>query len=127
MLVQNSLTEQFLAADKIVIANALWNLNIPTKLKAWFDTVNVAGKTFRYTENGPEGLVTGKKALHIQSNGGVYNGQDFASQYVKGILNFVGINQVDQLFIEGIDYDPDRADELMQNALDKAAALGKSF
>ena len=123
----NELTDQFLAADKIVIANALWNLNIPTKLKAWFDTVNVAGKTFRYTENGPEGLVTGKKALHIQSNGGVYNGQDFASQYVKGILNFVGIDQVDQLFIEGIDYDPDRADELMQNALDKAAALGKSF
>ncbi len=71
--------------------------------------------------------MTGKKALHIQSNGGVYNGQDFASQYVKGILNFVGIDQVDQLFIEGIDYDPDRADELMQNALDKAAALGKSF
>ncbi len=58
----NELTEQFLAADKIVIANALWNLNIPTKLKAWFDTVNVAGKTFRYTENGPEGLVTGKKS-----------------------------------------------------------------
>lgn len=123
----NELTEQFLAADKIVIANVLWNLNIPTKLKAWFDTVNVAGKTFRYTENGPEGLVTGKKALHIQSNGGVYNGQDFASQYVKGILNFVGIDQVEQLFIEGIDYDPDRADELMQNALDKATALGKSF
>ena len=75
----NELTEQFLAADKIVIANALWNLNIPTKLKAWFDTVNV------------------------------------------------GIDQVEQLFIEGIDYDPDRADELMQNALDKATALGKSF
>ena len=100
----NELTDQFLASDKIVIANALWNLNIPTKLKAWFDTVNVAGKTFRYTENGPEGLVSGKKALHIQSNGGVYNGQDFASQYVKGILYFVGIDQVDQLFIEGIDY-----------------------
>ena len=62
----NELTDQFLAADKIVIANALWNLNIPTKLKAWFDTVNVAGKTFRYTENGPEGLVTGKK--HCTSN-----------------------------------------------------------
>ena len=107
----NELTDQFLAADKIVIANALWNLNIPTKLKAWFDTVNVAGKTFRYTENGPEG----------------YNGQDFASQYVKGILNFVGIDQVDQLFIEGIDYTPDRAEELMQSALDKAAAFGQTF
>lgn len=123
----NELTDQFLAADKIVIANALWNLNIPTKLKAWFDTVNVAGKTFRYTENGPEGLVSGKKALHIQSNGGIYNGQDFASQYVKGILNFVGVDQVDQLFIEGIDYTPDRAEELMQSALDKAAAFGQTF
>lgn len=123
----NELTEQFLAADKIVIANALWNLNIPTKLKAWFDTVNVAGKTFKYTENGPVGLVTGKKALHIQSNGGIYNGQDFTSQYVKAILNFVGIEQVDQLFIEGIDYTPDRAEELMQAALDKAAAFGKDF
>lgn len=123
----NELTDQFLTSDKIVIANALWNLNIPTKLKAWFDTVNVAGKTFRYTENGPEGLVSGKKALHIQSNGGVYNGQDFASQYVKGILNFVGIDQVDQLFIEGIDYAPDRAEELMQSALDKATEFGKTF
>ncbi|MEC3941791.1 NAD(P)H-dependent oxidoreductase [Enterococcus mundtii] len=123
----NELTEQFLAADKIVIANALWNLNIPTKLKAWFDTVNVAGKTFKYTENGPVGLVTGKKALHIQSNGGIYNGQDFASQYVKAILNFVGIEQVDQLFIEGIDYTLDRAEELMQAALDKATAFGKDF
>ncbi|MGN8982226.1 NAD(P)H-dependent oxidoreductase [Enterococcus villorum] len=123
----NELTDQFLASDKIVIANALWNLNIPTKLKAWFDTVNVAGKTFRYTENGPEGLVSGKKALHIQSNDGIYNGQDFASQYVKGILNFVGVDQVDQLFIEGIDYTPDRAEELMQSALDKAADFGKTF
>lgn len=65
--------------------------------------------------------------MHIQSNGGIYNGQDFASQYVKGILNFVGIDQVDQLFIEGIDYTPDRAEELMQSALDKAAAFGQTF
>ncbi|MEY8445492.1 FMN-dependent NADH-azoreductase [Enterococcus ratti] len=123
----NELTDQFLASDKIVIANALWNLNIPTKLKAWFDTVNVAGKTFRYTDQGPKGLVSGKKALHIQSNGGIYNGQDFASQYVKEILNFVGIDQVEQLFIEGIDYAPDRAEELMQAVLDKATELGKNF
>ncbi|MFV0560631.1 MAG: FMN-dependent NADH-azoreductase [Enterococcus sp.] len=123
----NELTDQFLATDKLVIANALWNLNIPTRLKAWFDTVNVAGKTFRYTANGPEGLVTNKKALHIQSSGGVYEGKDFASQYVKGILNFIGVNEVDQLFIEGIDYAPDREEELMQAALDEAANLGKVF
>lgn len=123
----NELTEQFLQADKVVIANALWNLNIPTRLKAWFDTVNVAGKTFRYTENGPEGLAQGKKALHIQSNGGVYEGQDFASQYVKGILNFIGVEEVDQLFIEGIDHTPDRAEELLGAALAKADEYGKTF
>ncbi len=59
------LTDQFLAADKVVIANPLWNLQIPTRLKAWVDTINVAGKTFKYTAEGPVGLATGKKVLHI--------------------------------------------------------------
>lgn len=55
------LTDQFLAADKIVIANPLWNLSMPTRLKAWIDTINVAGKTFKYTAEGPVGLAGGKK------------------------------------------------------------------
>ncbi|MTD38088.1 FMN-dependent NADH-azoreductase [Erwinia sp. CPCC 100877] len=123
----NDLTEQFLASDKVVIANALWNLNVPTRLKAWIDTINVAGKTFKYTEEGPKPLTNGKKALHIQSNGGFYEGNDFASQYVKGILNFIGVDQVDQLFIEGIDHHPEKAEELLGAALDKATELGKAF
>jgi FMN-dependent NADH-azoreductase len=123
----NELTEQFLASDKVVIANALWNLNVPTRLKAWIDTINVAGKTFKYTEEGPKPLTNGKKALHIQSNGGFYEGKDFASQYVKGILNFIGVDQVDQLFIEGIDHYPEKAEELLGTALDKATELGKTF
>ncbi|GGC78590.1 FMN-dependent NADH-azoreductase [Enterococcus wangshanyuanii] len=123
----NELTDQFLAADKVVIANALWNLNVPTRLKAWVDTINVAGKTFKYTEEGPKPLTEGKKALHIQSNGGFYEGQDFASQYVKGILNFIGVSQVDQLFIEGIDHFPDRAEELLDTAMNQATTLGKTF
>lgn len=123
----NDLTEQFLGSDKVVIANALWNLNVPTRLKAWIDTINVAGKTFKYTEEGPKGLAEGKTVLHIQSNGGVYEGNDFSSQYVKGILNFIGISDVQQLFIEGIDYAPERSEELMNDALRKAAELGKNF
>ncbi|MBP1045133.1 FMN-dependent NADH-azoreductase [Enterococcus sp. BWM-S5] len=123
----NDLTEQFLGSDKVVIANALWNLNVPTRLKAWIDTINVAGKTFKYTEEGPKGLAEGKTVLHIQSNGGVYEGNDFSSQYVKGILNFIGISDVQQLFIEGIDYAPERSEELMNDALQKAAELGKNF
>ncbi|MGX7244786.1 FMN-dependent NADH-azoreductase [Enterococcus quebecensis] len=123
----NELSDQFLSADKVVIANALWNLNVPTRLKAWIDTINVAGKTFKYTEEGPKGLTTGKKALHIQSNGGFYEGQDFASQYVKGILNFIGVSEIDQLFIEGIDHHPEKAEELLAAAMDQAATIGKRF
>ncbi|MBO0447035.1 FMN-dependent NADH-azoreductase [Enterococcus ureilyticus] len=123
----NELTDQFLGADKVVIANALWNLNVPTRLKAWVDTINVAGKTFKYTDEGPKPLTNGKKALHIQSNGGFYEGQDFASQYVKGILNFIGVEKVEQLFIEGIDHHPEKAEELLGAAMDQATTLGKTF
>ncbi len=123
----NELTEQFLAADKVVVANALWNLNIPTRLKAWIDTINVAGKSFKYTENGPIGLIEGKKALHIQSNGGTYNGTDPSSSYLKGIFNFIGINDVSQLFIEGIDYAPEKSDEILDAAAKQAQELGKNF
>lgn len=63
------LTEQFLAADKVVIANPMYNLMIPAELKSWVDTVNVAGKTFKYTAEGPVGLAGGKKVLHLQANG----------------------------------------------------------
>ena len=123
----NESTEQFLAADKVVIGNGLWNLNIPTRLKAWIDTINVAGKTFRYTETGPVPLTEGKKVLHIQANGGVYEGQEFSSQYVKGILNFIGVENVQQIFVEGADHQPDRAEEIVATAVKKAEELALTF
>ncbi|MDT2758433.1 FMN-dependent NADH-azoreductase [Enterococcus xiangfangensis] len=123
----NEFTDQFLASQKIVIANALWNLNVPTRLKAWFDTINVAGKTFKYTAEGPTGLITDKKALHIQSSGGTYQGQDFSAQYVKGILNFIGITEFDSIYIEGADYDPENAPEIMAEAKKKAKVLAAQF
>lgn len=123
----DELTEQFLNSDKIVIANPLWNLMIPTKLKAWIDTIMVAGKTFKYTANGPVSMTEGKKALHIQSNGGTYEGNDPANQYLKGILDFVGIKDYSELFIEGIDYDPEIGPKVMADAKAKAEALAKTF
>lgn len=123
----NSFTDGFLQKDKIVIANPLYNLNIPSRLKAWFDTITVAGKTFKYTESGSVGLVDGKKALHIQANGGFYNGNDPASQYVKTILTFLGVEDVTQLFVEGMDYDPSRADEIVQDAIARARDIAKTF
>ncbi|MGF0111179.1 NAD(P)H-dependent oxidoreductase [Streptococcus sp. SGI.013] len=84
----NHSTETFLSSDKVVIANPLWNLQIPSHLLSWINTITVAGKTFKYTPKGVVGLATDKKLLHIQANGGLYNGQDPASQYIKSIFNF---------------------------------------
>ncbi|MCC9272988.1 MAG: FMN-dependent NADH-azoreductase [Enterococcus aquimarinus] len=123
----NESTEQFLAADKVVIGNGLWNLNIPTRLKAWIDTINVAGKTFRYTEEGPVPMTEGKKLLHIQANGGVYNGQEFSSQYIKGIFNFIGVNDVQQVLVEGADHHPEKTEEIIADAVKKAEELSLTF
>lgn len=123
----NGLTEQFEKADKVVIANPLWNLSIPSRLKAWFDTICVAGKTFKYTAEGPVGLVTGKKALHIQASGGFYNGQDFAAQYTRQLLNFIGISDFSEVLAEGLDFDPTKVDEIMAKATTEVKAAAKTF
>ncbi|MGH2195885.1 NAD(P)H-dependent oxidoreductase, partial [Enterococcus faecalis] len=78
--------DQFLSAEKVVIANPMGNLKVRTRLKAWVDTINVAEKTFQYTAEGPKHLTSGKKALHIQSNSGYYEVKDFDSQNIKAIL-----------------------------------------
>ncbi|MGX7420648.1 NAD(P)H-dependent oxidoreductase [Carnobacterium gallinarum] len=123
----NELTQLFLDADKVVIANPLWNLNVPTRLKAWIDTVNVAGKTFKYTAEGPVGLAGDKKVLHIQSNGGVYQGQDPASQYLKTIFNFIGVTDYHHIAVEGMDYNPDQAGEIMEAGFTAAKELAQTF
>lgn len=124
----DKLGEQFEHADKIVIANPLWNLSVPTRLKAWIDTVCVAGKTFRYTPEGTaEGLVHGKKVLHVQTAGSHFDGHDPASQYVKGLFAFLGVTDFHQLFAEGMDHEPHRADEIMDEAARRAADLGRTF
>ncbi|AQP54451.1 FMN-dependent NADH-azoreductase [Vagococcus penaei] len=123
----SELTEQFLAHDKIVIANPLWNLNIPTRLKAWIDTINVAGKTFKYTETGPVPLTENKTFFHIQSSGGIYAGQDLSAQYLKNILNFVGVTDTGTLFIEGIDHHPEQREAILSQALADAREAAKNF
>ncbi|WES64371.1 FMN-dependent NADH-azoreductase [Microbacter sp. GSS18] len=121
-------TTQFLNMDKIVIANPLWNLQVPTRLKAWIDCITVAGKTFRYNAQGEaEGLVHGKKALHIQAAGGVFNSQDPASQYLRTMLGFIGIEDFTEIAAEGMDHDPARADDIMAAALTKVQEAAATF
>lgn len=121
-------TEQFLNHDKIVIANPLWNLHVPVRLKMWLDTITVAQKTFKYTENGPVGLVNGKKVLHIQSSGSKFEGQDPASQYINSIFCFIGVDNVEHIYIDGKDMrDKEHADKLIKEATEKAERLSKEF
>ena len=101
---ENALSEQlvsqFLVADVIVIGAPLYNFSIPTQLKAWIDRLAQPGRTFRYTEKGPEGLATGKTVIVASTRGGVYStsegGQAMEHQesYLKVVLGFFGITDV---------------------------------
>lgn len=123
----NHSTETFLSSDKVVIANPLWNLQIPSHLLSWINTITVAGKTFKYTSKGVVGLATDKKLLHIQANGGLYNGQDPASQYIKSIFNFIGIDSIQSVYVEGHAYQPDQADNILNQAINDLKEIAKTF
>ncbi|MCI1642390.1 MAG: NAD(P)H-dependent oxidoreductase [Actinomyces sp.] len=124
----NNYTDQFMAADKLVIANPLWNLQVPTRLKAWLDTTCVAGTSFRYTDTGAsEGLVHDKKALHIQTSGGVFAHRDPASVYVRSLLQFLGITDVTDISAEGMDHDPEHAEDILDDAMRRLVAFARTF
>lgn len=126
------LSDQFVAADKYVFVTPLWNFSFPPLMKAYLDAVAVAGKTFKYTEQGPIGLLTDKKALHIQARGGYYSEGPAAElemghRYLGIMMRFFGVPSFDGLFIEGHNAQPDRAQEIKEQAIARAKELGRSF
>ena len=128
----NELTDQFVAADKYVFVTPLWNLSLPPITKAYIDAICIAGKTFDYTEQGPQGLLKDKKAFHIHACGGVYSEGpakdfEFGSKYVVGILNFLGVTAVETLFVEGMAQTPDQAENIKNQAAGKAKVVAKNF
>jgi len=96
LALSDTLVAEIESADTLVIGLPVYNFTVPTSVKAWIDMIARAQLTFRYTENGPEGLLTGKKAYIIFASGGTPMGSDydFASKYMKHILGFVGITDV---------------------------------
>jgi FMN-dependent NADH-azoreductase len=111
----------FLAADVIVIGAPMYNFTVPTQLKAWIDRVLVAGKTFRYTASGPQGLAGGKRVIVAISRGGVYRQNDFgehAEAYLRDVFAFVGITDLTFVRAEGLAISP----ESRQKGLDAALA-----
>jgi FMN-dependent NADH-azoreductase len=116
----DALVDELLAADLIVIAAPMINFTIPSNLKTWIDYVARAGRTFRYSEKGPEGLVTGKQVIVVAARGGIYSGAgnalDFQVPYLKGALGFLGMTDVDVLEVEGTAYGPEAAERAVAAA-----------
>ena len=128
----NNLLEQFLEADKYVFVTPMWNFTIPPKMKAYLDNICIVNKTFKYTENGPVGLLPEKKAVHIQARGGVYSNGPLADyelgdRYLNTILGFIGITQKQSIFVEGMNATPDKADKIKTIAISKAKEVAQKF
>ena len=100
----DALVAELASADVIVIGLPMYNFGVPSTLKAYFDHVARAGVTFRYTANGPEGLLRGKRAYVIATRGGRYAGTpgDLQSAYVRQFLGFIGITDVEFIYAEGL-------------------------
>jgi FMN-dependent NADH-azoreductase len=119
------------AADVVVIASPMINFGLATTLKAWFDYVLRAGVTFKYSEKGPEGLMTGKKVYVVQARGGVYSqgpakALDFQEPYIRHLLGFIGITDVNFVLVEGVAYGPDAAAKAEKAAIDSIPELLKA-
>lgn len=105
--------EEFLAADVIVVGAPMYNFTIPSQLKAWIDRILVAGKTFRYTESGVEGLAKGKKVIVASTRGGHYSGaspiaaMDHQESYLATVFGFIGITDIEFIRAEGLAVSPD--------------------
>lgn len=124
--------DQFLAMDKIVFAFPLWNFTVPSVLHTYLDYLGQAGKTFRYTQEGPAGLLTDKKVVLLNARGGVYsNGPaqsaEMAVNYVTNVLNFWGVKDIQTVIVEGHNQFPDKAEEIIREGIAKTAAVASSF
>ncbi|PWV72048.1 FMN-dependent NADH-azoreductase [Halomonas sp. A11-A] len=114
----DSLIEELKAHDVVVLAVPMYNFGIPSQLKAWFDRVMRAGVTFRYTENGPQGLVEGKRAVILAARGGQYAGTEMDTQtpHLKLMLGMIGIKEVDSVFAEGLNMGEGKRDAALKEA-----------
>ncbi|KQV85727.1 FMN-dependent NADH-azoreductase [Pelomonas sp. Root1237] len=125
----NAYMDELLAADVLVIGAPMYNLSIPTPLKAWIDRVAVAGKTFQYTATGPQGLLKGKKAFIASARGGVYSAGSPAAalehqeSYLIGLLAFLGVTDVKVVRAEGIAFGPQAKDAAIAKALQDIEAI----
>ncbi|HEU0284273.1 MAG TPA: NAD(P)H-dependent oxidoreductase [Sphingomicrobium sp.] len=117
-----SVLDEFLGADTIVIGAPMYNFTLPSQLKAWIDRILIAGTTFRYTANGPEGLAGGKRVIIALARGGFYDANSPAASlehletYLRGVFNFIGI-EPEFVPADGLAVSPEQREESIAQAL----------
>jgi FMN-dependent NADH-azoreductase len=126
--VSDELVAELLAADTVVLATGLINFNIYSTLKSWIDNIARAGMTFRYTAEGPQGLATGKKVYVVLSAAGIYSegpamGMNHAVPYLKTVLGFMGMTDVEVIYVEGTAFGPEALEKAIAAAQERTQQL----
>ena len=127
----DAVLEEFLDADVIVLGVPMYNFGIPSQLKSWIDHIAVAGKTFRYSETGVEGLAGGKRVILASARGGFYGADSPAAflqhqeSYLKGFFGFIGVHDVEVVGAEGVNISPDQKQASLTAAVAEASGLGQ--
>ncbi|MDQ0245441.1 FMN-dependent NADH-azoreductase [Bacillus fengqiuensis] len=126
------LVDQFLAADKVVFSAPMWNFGFPPLMKAYIDAIAVAGKTFKYTENGPVGLSGDKKVVLLEARGGVYSegpatSMEHTQSYLKAVLSFLGVQDFTLVVAEGMAAAPAEGEAIFTASAEKAKEAAKNF
>lgn len=124
----DELLAELFAADKIIVAAGMINFGIPSSLKAYIDYIVRPGVTFRYSDKGPEGLVTGKKVYLVLARGGIYTHGpmqrfNFQDPYLRASLGFLGMTDVEVITVEGVAFGPEAAEKAVAAALARVSAI----
>jgi FMN-dependent NADH-azoreductase len=129
LAVTEAALDEFLTADTVVLGAPMYNFGIPSQLKTWIDSLAIAGKTFRYSENGPEGLCGGKRVIIASARGGIYTppspmaSLDHQETYLRSLFGFIGISDIAVVRAEGVAIGPEQRQQALEAALAAVAAL----
>jgi FMN-dependent NADH-azoreductase len=121
--------DEFLAADTVVLGAPMYNFTIPSQLKAWIDRIVVAGKTFKYGAQGPEGLAGDKRVIVAISRGGFYGpgtpaaALEHLESYLRGVFGFIGVTKLEFIFADGIQTGPEQREKALASALQAVTNL----
>jgi len=123
----DALIDELRGADVLVLGLPMYNFGVPSQLKAWFDHLARAGATFKYTEKGPVGLLTGKKAYVFAARGGLYGDDHSQTQFVRQFLGFIGITDVEFVYAEGLAISPESRNNSLIAAQGRARVLATRY